>query len=127
MANELSMNFENRAWKSSNPQKANANTTTFNCSIKDKTASVSVWGTTARNITWITVNAKTKISYGWPRFIAALPIDGVDPDSAQKWVTTALNAKASSNKVFGDIKFNVVAGIGIPHTLTIAHKNTKHR
>jgi hypothetical protein len=125
MATELSTNLENRGWKCSKPQKANANTTTFNCSSKDKTASVNVWGTTAKNITWITVNAKTKISYGWPRFIATLPIDGVDPAAAQKWVTSALNAKASSTKMFGDIKFSVVIGSGIARTLTIAHKNTK--
>ena len=127
MAAELSMNLENHTWKCSKPQKANANTTTFNCSSKDKSASVIVWSTTARDITWITVNAKTKISYGWLRFIATLPIDGVGLVAAQKWVTTALNGKASSNKVFGDIKFSVVVGSGIPRTLTIAHKNTKHR
>jgi len=48
----------------------------------------------------------------------------VDPVAAQKWVTTALNAKASSSKIFGDLKFSVVVGTGIPRTLTIAHKNT---
>jgi hypothetical protein len=48
----------------------------------------------------------------------------VDPVAAQKWVTTALSAKASSGKMFGDIKFSVVVGTGIPRTLTIAHKNT---
>jgi hypothetical protein len=123
-AAELTTNLENRRWKCSRPQKANSNATTFNCSSKDKTANVKVWGTTASNITWITVNSKTKISYGWPRFIATLPIDGVDPTAAQKWVTTALNAKASSSKVFGDIKFSVVTGSGIARTMTIAHKNT---
>jgi hypothetical protein len=124
-AADLSTNLENRSWKCSKPQKANANATTFNCSSKDKTANVAVWGTTATDVTWITVNSKTKISYGWPRFIATLPIDGVDPVAAQKWVTTALNAKASSNKVFSDIKFSVVIGSGIARTLTIAHKNTQ--
>ena len=123
-AADLSTNLENRSWKCSKTQKANANATTFNCSSKDKSASVKVWGTNTRDITWITVNANSKISYGWPRFIATLPIDGVDPAAAQKWVTTALNAKASSNKVFGDIEFSVVVGSGIPRTLTIAHKNT---
>jgi hypothetical protein len=123
-ASELTTNLENRRWKCSKPQNADATTTTFNCLSNDKTATVKVWGTTASNITWIMVNSKTKISYGWPRFIATLPIDGVDPAAAQKWVTNALNAKASSNKVFGDIKFSVVIGSGIARTLTIAHKNT---
>jgi hypothetical protein len=123
-AADLTTNLENRRWKCSKPEKSDANTTTFYCSSKDKTAGVKVWGTNARDITWITVNANSKISYGWPRFIATLPIDGVDPVAAQKWVTTALNAKASSNKVFGDIKFSVVIGSGIARTLTIAHKST---
>ena len=123
-AADLTTNLENRRWKCSKPQKANANATTFNCSSKDKTANVVVWGTNSRDITWITVNANSRISYGWPRFIATLPIDGVDPVAAQKWVTTALNAKASSSKIFGDIKFSVVVGSGIARTLTIAHKNT---
>ena len=123
-AADLTTNLENRRWKCSKPQKANTNTTTFNCSSKDKTANVVVWGTNSRDITWITVNANSRISYGWPRFIATLPIDGVDPVAAQKWVTTALNAKASSSKIFGDIKFSVVVGTGIPRTLTVAHKNT---
>ncbi len=124
-ASDLTTNLENRRWKCSKPQKADANTTTFNCSSKDKTANVKVWGTNTRDITWITVNANSKISYGWPRFIATLPIDGVDPVAAQKWVTTALSAKASSTKTFGDIKFSVVIGSGIARTLTIAHKNTQ--
>jgi hypothetical protein len=123
-AADLTTNLENRRWKCSKPQKSNSNATTFNCSSKDKTANVVVWGTNSRDITWITVNANSRISYGWPRFIATLPIDGVDPVAAQKWVTTALNAKASSSKIFGDIKFNVVVRSGIPRTLTIAHKNT---
>jgi hypothetical protein len=123
-AADLTTNLENRRWKCSKPQKANANATTFNCSSKDKTANVVVWGTNTRDITWITVNANSRISYGWPRFIATLPIDGVDPVAAQKWVTTALDAKASSSKIFGDLKFSVVVGTGIPRTLTIAHKNT---
>ena len=124
-AADLSTNLENRRWKCSKPQKTDANTTTFNCSSKDKTANVIVWGTTTKNITWMTVNATTRISYGWPRFLATLPIDGVDPAAAQKWVTTALSAKASSTKTFGDIKFSVVIGSGIARTLTIAHKNTQ--
>ena len=73
----------------------------------------------------MTVNATTRISYGWPRFLATLPIDGVDPAAAQKWVTTALNAKVSTTKTFGDIEFSVVIGNGIARTLTIAHKNTQ--
>jgi hypothetical protein len=123
-ASELTTNLENRRWKCSKPEKANANATTFNCSSKDKTANVVVWGTNSRDITWITVNANSRISYGWPRFIATLPIDGVDPVAAQKWVTTALSAKVSTTKMFGEIKFSVVVGSGIPRTLTIAHKNT---
>ena len=123
-AAELTTNLENRRWKCSKPEKANANATTFNCSSKDKTANVVVWGTNSRDITWITVNANSRISYGWPRFIATLPIDGVDPVAAQKWVTTALSAKVSTTKMFGEIKFSVVVGSGIPRTLTIAHKNT---
>ena len=123
-AADLSTNLENRSWKCSKPQKANANATTFNCSSKDKSASVKVWGTNTRDITWITVNANSKISYGWPRFIATLPIEGVDPVAAQKWVTSALNSKKSATKMFGDIKFSVVIGSGIARTLTIAHKNT---
>ena len=122
-ASDLSTNLENRSWKCSKPQKTNA--TTFNCSSKDKTANVVVWGNTASDVTWITVNSKTKISYGWPRFIATLPIDGVDPVAAQKWVTSALNAKTSTTKTFGDIKFSIVMGSGIARTLTIAHKNTQ--
>jgi hypothetical protein len=123
----LTTNLENRNWKCSKPQKAteSVNTTTFNCSSKDKSANVVVWGTTTKNITWMTVNATTRISYGWPRFLATLPIDGVDPVAAQKWVTTALSAKASSTKTFGDIKFSVVTGSGIARTLTIAHKDTQ--
>jgi len=124
-AAELSTNLENRRWKCSKPQKANSNATTFDCSSKDKTSNVVVWGTNSRDITWITVNANSRISYGWPRFLATLPIDGVDPVAAQKWVTTALSAKASSSKIFGAIKFSVVVGSGIPRTLTIAHKNTQ--
>jgi hypothetical protein len=122
-AADLTTNLENRSWKCSKPQKTNV--TTFNCSSKDKTAKVVIWGNTASDVTWITVNSKTKISYGWPRFIATLPIDGVDPTAAQKWVTTALNAKTSTTKTFGDIKFSVVIGSGIARTLTIAHKNTQ--
>ena len=125
-ATDLSTNLENRRWSCSKPQRAtdNANTTTFNCSSKDKTANVLVWGTTAKDITWITVNVTTKISYGWPRFISTLPIEGVDPVAAQKWVTSALNSKTSSSKTFGDVKFSVVIGSGIARTLTIAQKNT---
>ena len=123
-AADLSTNLENRRWKCSKPQKAKANETTFNFSSNDKSASVVVWGTNSRDITWITVNATTKISYGWPRFIATLPIDGVDPVAAQKWVTSALNSKKSATKMFGDIKFSVVIGSGIARTLTIAHNNT---
>jgi hypothetical protein len=122
-AADLTTNLENRSWKCSKPQKTNV--TTFNCSSKDKTAKVVIWGNTASDVTWITVNSKTKISYGWPRFIATLPIDGVDPTAAQKWVTTALNAKTSTTKTFGDIKFSIVIGSGIARTLTIAHKNTQ--
>jgi hypothetical protein len=126
-AADLTTNLENRKWKCSKPQKAtdNPSTTSFKCSSNDKSANVIVWGSTSKNITWITVNATTRISYGWPRFLATLPIDGVDPVAAQKWVTTALSAKASSSKVFGDIKFSVVLGTGIARTLTIAHKNTQ--
>ena len=124
-AADLSTNLENRSWKCSKPKKTNVSATSFSCSSKDKTANVVVWGNTASDVTWITVNSKTKISYGWPRFIATLPIDGVDPTAAQKWVTTALNAKTSTTKTFGDIKFSVVIGSGIARTLTIAHKNTK--
>ena len=126
-AADLTTNLENRNWKCSKPQKAagSASTTSFKCSSKDKSANVVVWGTTTKNITWMTVNATTRISYGWPRFLATLPIDGVDPVAAQKWVTTALSAKASSAKIFGDIKFSVAVGSGIPRTLTIAHKNTQ--
>ena len=126
-AAELTTNLENRKWKCSKPQKVtnSAGTTTFKCSSNDKSANVVVWGSTSKNITWITVNATTRISYGWPRFLATLPIDGVDPVAAQKWVTTALSAKASSTKTFGDIKFSVVLGTGIARTLTIAHKNTQ--
>ena len=126
-AADLTTNLENRRWKCSKPQKTtdNASTTSFKCSSNDKSANVVVWGSTSKNITWITVNATTRISYGWPRFLATLPIDGVDPVAAQKWVTTALSAKASSSKVFGDIKFSVILGTGIARTLTIAHKNTQ--
>ena len=126
-AADLTTNLENRRWKCSKPQKAaeRASTTSFKCSSNDKSANVVVWGSTSKNITWITVNATTRISYGWPRFIATLPIDGVDPAAAQKWVTTALNAKTSTTKTFGDIKFSVVLGTGIARTLTIAHKNTQ--
>ena len=124
-ASDLSTNLENRIWKCSKPQKTKTSATSFSCSSKDKTANVVVWGNTASDVTWITVNSKTKISYGWPRFIATLPIDGVDPAAAQKWVTTALNAKTSTTKTFGDIKFSVVIGSGIARTLTIAHKNTQ--
>ena len=123
-AAELTTNLENRRWSCLKPQKAK-DTTTINCSSKDKTATVAILGTTAKNITSITVNSTTRISYGWPRFIATLPIDGVDPTAAQKWVTTALSAKASSSKIFGDVKFSVVLGSGIARTLTIAHKNTQ--
>jgi hypothetical protein len=123
-AADLTTNLENRRWSCSKPQKAK-NTTTINCSSKDKTATVAIRGTTAKNITSITVNSTTRISYGWPRFIATLPIDGVDPTAAQKWVTTALSAKTSTSKIFGDVKFSVVKGSGIARTLTIAHKSTQ--
>jgi hypothetical protein len=122
-AAELTTNLENRRWSCSKPQKAK-DTTTINCSSKDKTATVAILGTTAKNITSITVNSTTRISYGWPRFIATLPIDGVDPVAAQKWVTTALSAKTSTSKIFGDVKFSVAIGSGIARTLTIAHKST---
>ena len=122
-AAELTTNLENRRWSCSKPQRAK-DTTTINCSSKDKTATVAILGTSAKNITSITVNSTTRISYGWPRFIATLPIDGVDPAAAQKWVTTALSAKTSSSKIFGDVKFSVVIGSGIARTLTIAHKST---
>ena len=123
-AAELTTNLENRRWTCSKPQKAK-DTTTINCSSKDKTANVAILGTTAKNITSITVNSTTRISYGWPRFIATLPIDGVDPAAAQKWVTTALSAKTSTSKIFGDVKFSIVLGSGIARTLTISHKNTQ--
>ena len=132
-ASDLTTNLQKRSWKCSKPQKASdvvgsakvgVGTITINCSSKDKTANVAIWGTNAKNITWIAVNVTTKISYGWPRFIATLPIDGVDPVAAQKWVTTALNAKTSATKMFGDVKFSVVLRSGIARTLTIAHKNT---
>ena len=123
-AAELTTNLENRRWSCSKPQKAK-DTTTINCSSKDKTATVAILGTTAKNITSITVNSTTRISYGWPRFIATLPIDGVDPVAAQKWVTTALSAKTSTSKIFGDVKFSVVIGSGIARTLTISHKSTQ--
>ena len=123
-AAELTTNLENRRWSCSKPQRAK-DTTTINCSSKDKTATVAILGTSAKNITSITVNSTTRISYGWPRFIATLPIDGVDPAAAQKWVTTALSAKTSTSKIFGDVKFSVVLGSGIARTLTIAHKNTR--
>jgi hypothetical protein len=42
-APDLPINLENRRWKGSKPEKANANSTTFNCSSNDKTASVVVW------------------------------------------------------------------------------------
>jgi hypothetical protein len=122
MAADLTTNLENRRWSCLKPQKAK-DTTTINCSSKDKTANVTILGTTAKNIISITVNATTRISYGWPRFIATLPIDGVDPTAAQKWVTTALSAKTSTSKIFGDVKFSVVLGSGIARTLTIAHKS----
>jgi hypothetical protein len=122
MAADLTTNLENRRWSCSKPQKAK-NITTINCSSKDKAANVAILGTTAKNITSITVNSTTRISYGWPRFIATLPIDGVDPVAAQKWVTTALSAKTSTSKIFGDVKFSVVLGSGIARTLTIAHKS----
>jgi hypothetical protein len=121
-AAELTTNLENRRWTCSKPQKAK-DTTTINCSSKDKTANVAILGTTAKNITSITVNSTTRISYGWPRFIATLPIDGVDPVAAQKWVTAALSAKTSTSKIFGDVKFSIVLGSGIARTLTIAHKS----
>jgi hypothetical protein len=121
---DLTTNLENRRWSCSKPQKSK-DTTTINCSSKDKTATVAILGTTAKNITSITVNSTTRISYGWPRFIATLPIDRVDPTAAQKWVTTALSAKTSTSKIFGEVKFSVVIGSGIARTLTISHKNTK--
>ena len=124
-ASDLSTNLENRSWKCSKPQKTKTSATSFSCSSNDKTANVSVWGTTSKDITWITVNVTTKISYGWPRFISTLPIEGVDPVAAQKWVTSALNAKTSTAKTFGDVKFSVVIGSSIARTLTIAHKDTK--
>ena len=121
---ELTTNLENRRWSCSKPQRAK-DTTTINCFSKDKTANVAILGASAKNITSITVNSTTRISYGWPRFIATLPIDGVDPAAAQKWVTTALSAKTSTSKIFGEVKFSVVLGSGIARTLTIAHKNTQ--
>ncbi len=120
---DLTTNLENRRWSCSKSQKSK-DTTTINCSSKDKAATVAILGTTAKNITSITVNSTTRISYGWPRFIATLPIDRVDPTAAQKWVTTALSAKTSTSKIFGDVKFSVVIGSGLARTLTIAHKNT---
>ena len=123
MAADLTTNLENRRWSCLKPQKTK-DTTTINCSSKDKTANVTILGTTAKNITSITVNSTTRISYGWPRFIATLPIDGVDPVTAQKWVTTALSSKTSTSKIFGDVKFSVVLGSRIARTLTISHKST---
>ena len=131
-ASDLITNLENRRWKCTKPEQAKETldsstiakgTSTFNCASKDKSATVVVWSTSSKNITWITVNSTTRISYGWPRFLATLPMDGVNPTAAQKWVTSALDAKASSNKVFGDIRFSVLIGSGIARTLTIAHKS----
>ena len=130
---DLTTNLENRRWKCAKPEQAKEaldsssvakGTSTFNCASKDKSATVLVWGTSSKNITWITVNSTTRISYGWPRFLATLPMDGVNPTAAQKWVTSALDAKASSNKVFGDVRFSVLIGTGIARTVTIAHKST---
>jgi len=132
-AADLTTNLENRRWKCTKPEQAKEaldsstiakGASTFNCASKDKSATVVVWSTSSKNITWITVNSTTRISYGWPRFLATLPMDGVNPTAAQKWVTSALDAKASSNKIFGDIRFSVLIGSGIARTLTIAHKNT---
>ena len=132
-ASDLITNLENRRWKCAKPEQAkealdssavSKGTSTFNCASKDKSATVVVWSTSSKNITWITVNSTTRISYGWPRFLATLPMNGVNPTAAQKWVTSALDAKASSNKVFGDVRFSVLIGTGIARTVTIAHKST---
>ena len=134
MAVDLYMNLEKKGWKCTrphqakdiaNPAKLDKNKTTFDCFSKDKNAYVIAWGTTASNLTWITADATTKTDYGWLGFIATLPIEGVDQAAAQKWVMTAVKAKKSTTKLFGDVKFSVTAGSSVARTLSIAHKNTK--
>ena len=134
MAVDLYMNLEKQGWKCArphqakdlvNPTKLDKNKTTFDCFSKDKNAYAIAWGTTASNLTWITADALTKTNYGWLGFIATLPIQGVDQAAAQKWVIAAANAKKSTSKLFGDVKFSVTAGSGVARTLTIANNKTK--
>jgi hypothetical protein len=107
------------------PTKFDKNKTNFDSFSKDKNAYAIAWGTTSSNLIWITADALTKANYGWLGFIATLPIEGVDQAAAQKWVMTAVKAKKSTTKLFGDIKFSVVVGTGIARTLSVAHKKTK--
>jgi hypothetical protein len=134
MAVDLYLNLEKQGWKCARPHQArdivdptkfDKNKTTFDCFSKDKNAYAIAWGTTSSNLIWITADALTKANYGWLGFIATLPIEGVDQAAAQKWVMTAVKAKKSTTKLFGDIKFSVVVGTGIARTLSVAHKNTK--
>jgi hypothetical protein len=134
MAVDLYMNLEKQGWKCTRPRQAkdivdptklDKNKTTFDCFSKDKNAYAIAWGTTSSNLTWITADATTKTSYGWLGFIATLPIEGVDQAAAQKWVISSANAKKSTSKLFGDVKFSVTASSGVARILTIAHKNTK--
>jgi hypothetical protein len=134
MAVDLYMNLEKKSWKCTRPRQAkdivdptklDKNKTTFDCFSKDKNAYAIAWGTTASNLTWITADATTKTNYGWLGFIATLPIEGVDQAAAQKWVIASANAKKSTSKLFGDVKFSVTTGSGVARTLSIAHKNTK--
>jgi len=134
MAVDLYMNLEKQGWKCTRPRQAkdivdptklDKNKTTFDCFSKDKNSYVIAWGTTASNLTWITADATTKTNYGWLGFIATLPIEGVDQAAAQKWVIASANAKKSTSKLFGDVKFSVTASSGVARILTIAHKNTK--
>ena len=134
MAVDLYLNLEKQGCKCARPHQArdivdptkfDKNKTTFDCFSKDKNAYAIAWGTTSSNLIWITADALTKANYGWLGFIATLPIEGVDQAAAQKWVMTAVKAKKSTTKLFGDIKFSVVVGTGIARTLSVAHKKTK--
>ena len=137
MAVDLYMNLEKQGWKCTRPRQAkdildpskvDKNKTTFDCFSKDRNGYVVAWGTSSRNLTWITADALNKASYGWLGFIATLPIGGVEQGVAQKWVLASVKSVKPNKpltKLFGDIRFTVTASSGTARVLDIAHKANK--
>ena len=127
---DVYQNLEKRGWKCTRPHyaksttdvtKLDRTTTTFDCFSSDKLAYAVAWGTTASNLTSVSVQVTESTNYGWLGFIATLPIDGVDQAAAQQWALDSVKRVKQGKpivKTFGGIKYEVSGG-GTARTLTI--------